>query len=161
MGDTQTPKPWVTMAHEGIETQGVASREAFDTLWAEKGWTVVDEHDEAPDVHGTDVIGERLIDANGEITDTLADPTRLTKVLAGEVKAADVGVDPALEPTPDVEVVEEVPAPAPSAPFVPRVEGEDFPAYQARATAAGIARRDQLSEEAWNAVTAVPAGQGA
>lgn len=167
MSDAATPdapvKPWVTMAYPGIEGTGISTREAVDVLWSEKGWTIVDQHDEAPGLEGDDVQPERIVSPDGlTITDELADPTRLTKVLAGEVKAADVGVDPALEPGSNTVEVEPAAAPPTQlSTLIPRIEGETFADYQARATTAGIRPRDQLSEESWNAVTAVPAGQGA
>jgi hypothetical protein len=149
-------KPWVTMKHPDIEVPGMASREAFDMLYADKGWQIADEHDAPPALPGEEVEAERLV-VDGVVTDQLADPQRLSKVQAGEVAAADVGVDPAHEPQAEPEAESLLPPPPPAA-FVEKIEGETYAQYVDRAHAAG---QGVATEESWNAVTAVPAGQGA
>lgn len=112
MGDDK--KPWVTMTHPDVEGDGIASREAFDSTWSEKGWQITDEHDIVPTA-AADVIEPEKNEAGEAV-----DPQRLTKVLDGAAKPEDVGVDPSvLEPP----VEPEAPAPAqpepPAAPAAP------------------------------------------
>lgn len=121
-------KPWVTMAHADVEGTGSSTREAFDALWSEKGWTVVADHDEPPSGAADDEAQPERVVNGDTITDTLADPARLTKVYAGEVAAADVGVDPALEHPVDADAVEQVAAVADAPAPRPRPQNIETPA---------------------------------
>lgn len=158
MGD-EAVKPWVSMKHPDVESTASASRAAFEALWADKGWQIVDEHDTPPDHSGDAVLPERHIAADGvTITDTPVDPQRLTKVLAGELKPEDVGVDPAVL---DAPVAAESPEPVDDetpAEFVVHAEGESYEQYAARAVNAGV---KALKVAAWEAVAPAPAGTGA
>lgn len=113
-------KPWVTMTHPDAGV-AMSSREGFDALWADKGWTITDEHDEPPTLAGETVEPEH--DGAGNPVD----PERLTKVLAGEVTAADVGVDPRVE-TDGQMWTDETPAPDAPAPAPPPPPPPDPPA---------------------------------
>ena len=68
----ETPKPWVTMSHPEAGT-AVSSRVGFDDVWAEKGWTVVEEHELNPNEG-----------ADGDLEDALADNSATAEAAADE-----------------------------------------------------------------------------
>ena len=95
---------WTRMTHPDLTGAAIASVDAYDILWAEKGWQRDGEPFEAAESVEDPNAPKPEVDASGKPVD----PQRLNKVLAGEVRAEDVGVDPNVLGTPDV-----TPEPAP------------------------------------------------